>query len=308
MTVLAALRDMPESHLVCLNFSSSTKPDLVHKTLQHYCETCRTPSGVVMRPRLAGKWLIIMCDEVNLPATDNYGTQHVISLLRQLIEQRGFWRQSDTQWIMLERVQIVCACNPPGDEGRVALPPRFLIHTTLLYLGTPTATSLRIIYGAFARALLRLAPSLRAYDKALSDAMVHLYCACSNQFTRDVHQHYIFSPRDLSRWMRALHEALSHHDSPTIETMLQLLVHEGLRLFQDKLVTREERSWVSSAVQEMIRDFFPHMSFQDVEREPLIFCSWLTKAYARVERHALREFVAARLKTFYEEELNGCLP
>ena len=39
-----------------------------------------------MSPSQANKWLVIFCDEINLPATDKYGTQVVITFLRQMTE------------------------------------------------------------------------------------------------------------------------------------------------------------------------------------------------------------------------------
>ena len=48
---------------------------------------------------------------------DKYGTQRVVSFLRQLTEQGGFWRASDKSWVKLNRVQFVGACNPPTDAG-----------------------------------------------------------------------------------------------------------------------------------------------------------------------------------------------
>lgn len=56
---------------------------------------------------------------------DRYGTQRVISLLRQLTEAGGFWR-ADCTWVSLHRIQFVGACNPPTDAGRVPLSLRFL--------------------------------------------------------------------------------------------------------------------------------------------------------------------------------------
>lgn len=41
-----------------------------------------------------GKWLVLFCDEINLPDMDQYGTQRVISFLRQLLEHKGFFRAS----------------------------------------------------------------------------------------------------------------------------------------------------------------------------------------------------------------------
>ena len=59
--------------VVGLNFSSVTTPELLLKTFDHYCEYKRTPNGVVMAPAQLGKWLVLFCDEINLPDLDKYG-------------------------------------------------------------------------------------------------------------------------------------------------------------------------------------------------------------------------------------------
>jgi dynein heavy chain 1 len=42
-----------------------------------------------------GVWLVMFCDEINLPDMDAYGTQRVISFLRQMVEHNGFYRSAD---------------------------------------------------------------------------------------------------------------------------------------------------------------------------------------------------------------------
>jgi dynein heavy chain 1 len=44
-----------------------------------------------------GVWLVMFCDEINLPDMDAYGTQRVISFLRQMVEHNGFYRSADWQ-------------------------------------------------------------------------------------------------------------------------------------------------------------------------------------------------------------------
>ena len=125
MTLFSALRALPDMEVVGLNFSSATTPELIMKTFEHYCEYRRTPNGLVLSPVLIGKWLILFCDEINLPDIDKYGTQRVISFLRQLVEHNGFYRSNDNQWVSLERIQFVGACNPPTDPGRKPLSHRY---------------------------------------------------------------------------------------------------------------------------------------------------------------------------------------
>lgn len=119
MTLFSALRALPDMEVVGLNFSSATTPELLLKTFDHYCEYRKTPNGVVLSPLLIGKWLVLFCDEINLPDMDTYGTQRVISFLRQLVEHRGFYRASDQAWVSLERIQFVGACNPPTGKNQL---------------------------------------------------------------------------------------------------------------------------------------------------------------------------------------------
>ena len=95
MTLMATLKNLPDFEMIFINFSSSTTPDLILKTFEHYCESKKTPSGIILRPHNPNKWLVVFCDEINLPDTDKYGTQTVITFLRQITEQNGYWRSQD---------------------------------------------------------------------------------------------------------------------------------------------------------------------------------------------------------------------
>ena len=71
--------DFITKQVVGLNFSSATTPELMLKTFDHYCEYRKTPNGVVLSPIQLNKWLVLFCDEINLPDMDKYGTSIVIS-------------------------------------------------------------------------------------------------------------------------------------------------------------------------------------------------------------------------------------
>ena len=107
------------------------------KTFDHYCTYRRTPNGMILAPIQVQKWLVLFCDEINLPDEDKFGTQRVISFIRQLVERGGFYRTSDQTWVTLERIQFVGACNPPTDPGRKPLSPRFLRHAPVIYVDYP---------------------------------------------------------------------------------------------------------------------------------------------------------------------------
>ena len=44
--------------------------------------------------------------------------------------------------------------------------------------------------------------------------------------------HYVYSPREMSRWVRGICEALRHLESLAGEGLVRIWAHEALRLFQ----------------------------------------------------------------------------
>ncbi|VDN27841.1 unnamed protein product [Gongylonema pulchrum] len=294
--------------VVSVNFSSSTTPELLMRTFDHYCEYRRTPNGVVLSPVQISRWLVIFCDEINLPAPDKYGTQRVISFLRQLVEMNGFYRTSDQTWVSLERIQFVGACNPPTDPGRHPLSLRFLRHVPVVYVDYPGQTSLVQIYGAFNRAMLRVSSNLRSFAEPLTNAMVDFYLQSQEHFTQDEQPHYIYSPRELTRWVRAISEAITPLEKVDGDALVRLWAHEALRLFQDRLdrlVRDDEREWTDQLLDRTAEKYFgASCNLKTALERPMLYSCWLTKNYLPVTKDQLKEYVKARLKSFYEEELD----
>ncbi|KAG1874247.1 dynein heavy chain and region D6 of dynein motor-domain-containing protein [Suillus tomentosus] len=304
MTLFSALRKLPDMEVVGLNFSSATTPELILKTFEQYCEYRKTPNGVILAPVQIGRWLVVFCDEINLPAQDKYGTQRVISFLRQLVECGGYWRAKDMAWVKLERIQFVGACNPPTDPGRVPLSHRFLRHAPLVMVDYPGEVSLKQIYGTYNRALLKVVPTLRAYAEPLTDAMVAFYLSSQKRFTTDIQAHYVYSPRELTRWVRGIYEAIRPLETLSVEGLVRVWAHEALRLFQDRLVTEDEKSWTDEHIDNAAMEHFPTINQDEALHRPILFSNWTSKYYIPVEREELREYTKARLRVFYEEELD----
>ena len=301
MTLMATLKILTDFEMVFINFSSSTTPDLILKTFDHYCEYVKSSNGTILRPKQNNKYLVVFCDEINLPEMDKYSTQVVITFLREITEQNGFWRPLDKTWIKLERIQFVGACNPPTDVGRHPLNNRFLRHCPLLYVDFPGKDSLRQIYGTFNRAILRKSSGLSNSSQSLTEAMVEFYTQCQTHYTPDVQPHYIYSPRELTRWKHAINESIEHISDE--DGLVRLWAHEALRLFQDRLVLDEEKKWCDELVDSVAAKCFPSITPEALKR-PILFTNLLTNTYISCEQDELIKKIESKLKVFYEEELN----
>jgi dynein heavy chain 1 len=306
MTLTSVLQSLQGVVMANLNFSSKTTPDLILKTFRQYCSYVRKGKDLVLEPSEslgANTWLIVFCDEINLPENDMYGTQKVIMFMRQLVEQGGFWRE-DNSWVKINRIQFVGACNPPTDAGRVVMSSRFLRHAPLLLVDFPARDSLLQIYGTFNGGMMKLFPNLKGEINALTNAMVQLYCDAQTQFTPDLQPQYFYSPRELSRWVRGVYESIVEMDGLTRDELVRIWAHEAQRLFCDRLVEEDERKLCENKIDLIAEENFAGVDHSKVLARPLFYSGWMSKDTRRVERDELKRFLTARLSVFYEEELD----
>ena len=303
MTLLGALRKSPGMDLISLNFSKETSPNSLMKSLEQYCDYKKSSTGMVLKPRISGKWVVIFCDEINLPEVDKYGTQRVISLIRQMIEHGGFWDAKKHCWISLFNIQFVGACNPPEDPGRNVLSERFLRHVSLLMVDHPGETSLRQIYKSFNLAVMKYAPDLRGFTDSVTNAMIDVYLETKLNISTSLQNHYIYSPRELTRWSIGLREAMKNSDHLEFSSLVRLWYHEGLRLFYDRLVGEWERNWTKALFERVINAHFPNIDTRTTLKEPIFFSNWLSLGYESVDELDLTSFISERLRVFSEEEV-----
>ena len=57
-------------------------------------------------------------------------------------------------------------------------------------------------------------------------------------------------------------------------------------------------------IDSIARKHFPNMDHITALQRPILYSNWLSKDYLPIEQEKLREYVRARLKIFYEEELD----
>ena len=180
------------------------------------------------------------------------------------------------------------ACNPPTDPGRHAMSKRFMRHSPLILVDFPSYDSLVQIYGTFNKAMLAPYPDLRKFTTELTKAMVEYYCQSQKRFTSDIQPHYIYSPRELTRWKHAINEALS--GIKDIKGLIRLWAHEALRLFEDRLVTQSEKKWCQESLDRIAKQCFSKFEKSVLER-PILFSSYLTKQYANTNIEELRSYI-----------------
>jgi dynein heavy chain 1 len=132
--------------------------------------------------------------------------------------------------------------------------------------------------------------------------MVDFYSQSQQHFTADMQPHYIYSPRELTRWKLALVTSLEPLEE--LEDLVRLYVHEGLRLFEDRLVYPHEKEWCNNKIDECAKKWFPSCNHTKALERPIYFTTYLHRTYCSVGQDELKEYIEARLKQFYEEVLD----
>lgn len=302
MLLLSTIRQSADFQLISLNFSKETKVESLVKSMEQKCHYKSSGNELILLPKLSGTWIVLFCDEVNLPEVDRYETQVVIQFLRQMITQKGFWHPEKGVWVSLQNIQFVGACNPSDMAGRKTMTDRFLDYCTVIMVDYPSLDSLKQIYFTYTTALLRGIPDLRDFSGALSDAMVELYALYEQNYSCAKIAHYTSSPRELTRWTKGLYVALRHKVKLTLEELIRVWAHEGLRLFSDRLMSDHEKHFLLDCFKRVAKEAFPHRNVEQALKGPILFSDWINYEYQSVDGNELKSFVRSKFDVFNEED------
>lgn len=61
-----------------------------------------------------------------------------------------------------------------------------------------------------------------------------------------------------------------------------MFVHEGLRLFEDRLVYPEEKEWCNQTIDNVAKKWFPSMDNEKALRRPILYSDFIKKDYVSV--------------------------
>jgi dynein heavy chain 2 len=294
--------NLPNVRVATVNCSAQTTANHVIQKLMQTCQVFSTNQGRVLRPKEADR-LILVLKDLNLPKPDKYNTVMLHSFLQQLVLYEGFYDAHDLEWVGVERVQIVASMNPPGSMGRYPVASRFIAIVSVLSMTYPTQSSLETIYSDFFTAMLQ-SPALQSMAvgvsaKSAADfarAIINVYAGVMKRFTVDDASHYIFNPRDITKWILGV---LSYN--PDGADLMQLLYYEGMRIFADRLTSTEDRR----KFEKLLSDAFGTLGWQKGDIESKYFSTWLdTSAKRRMSLSKIEDLKKAseQAKILYNRE------
>ncbi|XP_037796301.1 LOW QUALITY PROTEIN: cytoplasmic dynein 2 heavy chain 1-like [Penaeus monodon] len=227
-----------------IHCSAYTAPQHILQKLSQMCMVISTNTGRVYRPKDCER-LIVYLKDLNLPKPDKWGTCQLITFLQQVVTYNGFYDQN-LEWVGLEGVQIVASMTSGSALGRHKLSTRFTSIVRIASIGYPERDQLVNVYGAYLQSVLNVvAPEHKVWGaqtkaQQLATSMVNVYHHLRDAFSVDDYSHYLFTPRDLTRWVLGLLRYKIDAEDAALQPLLEVWLYEACRMFRDKLAEDED--------------------------------------------------------------------
>ncbi|CAF1053630.1 unnamed protein product [Adineta steineri] len=233
-----------EQHLTrIINFSSITTSNFIQKTIENFVDK-RVAN--TFGPSF-GRKMTIFIDDINMPIINSWGDQEANEILRQLIEQKGFYSLiKPGDFLSIIDLQFLAAmCHPGG--GRNDISERLKRHFFILNCTLPSNNAVDHIFSSIAKYFCNERnfsnDIISIVEKSISATRILWQTIKGKFLPTPAKFHYIFNLRDLSRIWEGILQIDSEQCQNDIEQYLQLWKHECTRVLADRLILNTEKEW-----------------------------------------------------------------
>ena len=238
-----------------IGFSAQTSANQVQNTIDGKVD-CRRGRGTFGPP--PEKICVIFVDDLNMPEKESYGAQPPIEILRQLLDQGGWYERKDNSLKKIIDTRFVSAMGPPGG-GRTFITPRFQRHLSLISLADFEDDTLLRIFSSILHWFFtnfKFSENVTKVENKIVQATRDIYkTAMEKLLPTPLKSHYTFNLRDFSKVILGICMADNNTVTETDE-IIRLWVHEILRVFGDRLIDDTDRLWLLNHVRESTKRIF----------------------------------------------------
>ncbi|XP_074037842.1 dynein axonemal heavy chain 1 isoform X2 [Leptinotarsa decemlineata] len=273
LTVIGKLSRNMHKKFICdfINFSARTTANQTQDLIDSKLD--RRRKGVFGPPIM--KRQVFFIDDFNMPALEVYGAQPPIELIRQWMDFKGWYdRRNIGEFRKIIDVNFVAAMGPPGG-GRNPVTARLLRHFHYLTFLEMEDDSKKKIFGTILAFWLNRTSSLKQYHSAVLSSTLEVYLTILHELLpTPAKTHYTFNLRDLSKVFQGI-LMFEPENLVGVQEMIRLWYHECCRVFQDRLVNDDDRSWFDSLLKQKIVQFYDIDPKEALGEETILFGDFL---------------------------------
>lgn len=160
--------------------------------------------------------------------------------------------------------------------GRNVITPRFLRHFNLLSFVEMESVSMQKIFSTIMNFFLtKFSTEVQSKVESLVDSSIHIYHTIRSELLPTPNKsHYTFNLRDLAKVIQGVLSA----DIKTVTQefdIVRLWIHECMRVFQDRLVDKEDRGWFKNLLMSTMSQKLDCNWDEVVTIEPIIYGDYL---------------------------------
>lgn len=223
----------------------------------------------------SGKKMIFHIDDINMPKHDEFGAQPPCELLRQVIDQGGFYDLKKHTLKQVIETCMVASCSPPGG-GRNVVSPRLFRQFHMLWMPDLSNQSMEVIFKSILKGFYTEDPNTSKHITTADElikASVAVYQQVKTKLLPTPSKcHYTFNLRDMSKVIQGMIQ-MTYDKYTNVNDMIKLWIHEECRIFYDRLVNETDRAiWFDILLenlkletgQEMTREQADNLIYTDI--------------------------------------------
>ena len=268
---------------LCTGFSGQTQANQIQRIIESKVNTKRRKG--YFGPEDRKKFIVIFIDDLNMPAKEKSGCQPPIELLRQWMDNGGWYDLDTKEFKFLCDIAFVTAMGPPS-QGRNSITARYIRHFNVLYAEPFENSSLvriftNILEWFFMNNSTNFAKSVTNLQDSIVNSTILLYTTIKNSkelLPTPAKSHYIYNLRDISKVFQGITKA-SFKSLRDDNDFIKLWAHECMRVFQDRMINDQDLSFFESILKNIISTKFKRDWDMIVNVEPLLWASFVPTLY-----------------------------